>query len=247
MSQRNMLGSTASIEEARGTVADLLEKLGGKEGKKWLKKQKLLLRGELQEPPSHEKEEEPIPDWEVWKTVTVGGYPSMRKFLWTRWRYRVTVTKPARTLLLSRAFDAHVYGDASLQLIDLVKVTLADLGFVARPGDSFVSIPLGEVMLRARKLGLFPCPSDSISRTLLVFKDPRGTAVRIMTLLPFKEWYGFFQIRLPWNTRDNPYPVLSVDEICDPYVSTVSQCDPDMIFWKQPRKVREQTSGGYDV
>lgn len=230
MSKRNMLGKLPT-EEVAGVMSDLFVKLGRPDGKgkRLFEDIKSLLRDELvnQESPQ-KKEAAAIPDWETWREVYIWRHaPWMRRILWRLWRRGWIVDAGAREMFLSRTFTA--YWRSSTQ-INLVKVSLADLGITMPKGQEHNGAPLVEVMIRAREMGLELCPAGVVHELPLQRYFSSGNALIMTTLFPLRGRYGIFGITAPDNYT-GIRPVLWSKSIYDPYLDHVGTIlAPEMIF-----------------
>ena len=239
MTRPAMLGEVA-VDEAAGVVSDLLRKLGRRNGrgKQLFNRVKLLLRDELPEmlPPETEA---PIPDWEVWRKVAVGGSPWSRALLWRLWKNDCTMSKGAKTVFLSQEFKDHrYYGHFNQpQQIDLVRVTREDLGIKVDQDNANIGTPIAEVVLAAQKRGLRLCPTDVVPQLHLQYIQPRNTKLLIMTaLLPFDSMYGLFESRHDYKGEEN-LPDLTIKLVSCPFTDGSFGAHSDgLIFWLPQKK-----------
>ncbi len=234
--------SAVPASEVGGVIADLYERVGGRNGQQWLDRVKESLRTKLSDPLSHK--EEPVPDWETWQKVAVGGKSRVRNLLWDM-SYRYMVGKAARMMVLSKTFSAFMYGDVALTEIDLVKVTLADLGIVVDPMYSHIGAPLAAIVSAAREKNLFLCPADVIFQ-LHPRCLPRGKKFLVMTRpFPLNSYYGLFHFSHPHGSRS--LPNLDAKRITCPYSDNVAgEYDPDLVFWHPSADAPRESRSGYD-
>ncbi|MBI2012908.1 MAG: hypothetical protein HYS88_00430 [Candidatus Colwellbacteria bacterium] len=136
-----MLG--VSVHEARGVVADLLEKLGGPNGAEWLTASKRFLRKE------NPWDGKPV-TFLVWRTITLGAFfkdvNSIKKALE---KNGFQVSDWAADLMSQAAFRL---ATESID-VDLVRLTVAELGFPE-------GATLQEIYARGKELGLNLCPAE---------------------------------------------------------------------------------------
>lgn len=100
----------------------------------------------------------------VWKTVTVGGKDHYQLSLGIH-RCRYSENKSACAVMGRLIWDFHYhFSSLPVREIDLVRVTLADLGFM--PGESRDTI-----VAKALELGLELCPPDTAYCLAAVYCD----------------------------------------------------------------------------
>lgn len=154
MSEKNMLG--IALHEVRGLLSDLMEKLCGEEGQKWITAFKLFLR-----------KENPwdIRNWEVWKTIKLGtGLKTADDFRKALKKGGHEIGSWGNDILGQPAFKA---SETAID-VDLVKVTVGELGFKEGATNS-------QINERAKELGLELCPNEVGLQLRLQYKDqPKG-------------------------------------------------------------------------
>ncbi len=157
----NMLGKLMKLivtvpAEWLGTLVDLVEKLCGDEGRKWLNALKLFLR-----------KENPwdIRNWQVWKTILLGTGPKtaddFRKALK---KGRHEIGNWGNDILGKPAFKV---SETKIE-VDLVRATVGELGFKNGATNA-------EIFERAKELGLELCPNEVGPQLRLQYEDqPTG-------------------------------------------------------------------------
>jgi hypothetical protein len=147
MSKKGMLGAV-TVHEARGVVADLLAKLGGRNGRVWLESLKDFLREDpgLAEEPKKEPKVEPKTS-SIWKTITIGCMPKY-ELLAELEAKGYEVVDWARDMIFEKAFTPATES----REVDLVVVMVRNLDFPEGAGTR-------EIWSRAKELGLELCPA----------------------------------------------------------------------------------------
>ncbi len=253
MSKRNMLGVPAL--EVGGVLADLYEKLGGRNGSQWLARVKEALRVKPSEPLP--QIEEPVPDFQVWQKIIVGGRrPWRRGQLWKLRRVGCNVSKDARAMVFSDTFRHYQFGGQSPCEIELVKVTRKDLNLLPSQYGEWVGTPISTVVLKAERMGLYLCPTDIVLPLRRQYMhQPHGETLLVMTEpLPLKDgmYYGLFELHHSgWKGEKHLPSALRAMTECHPFTGRVGGSganELEFIFWKRRATTPKQESGGgYDA
>lgn len=133
-----MLGS--ALAEVTGPLKDFADKLGGEDGVEWLEAFKRFLRKE---------ETWQKPQFSVWKTLKLGGYKTVAELIQAVKDGSGKISEWATDILGKPAFTVAPEETE----VDLVKVTVAELGF--KKGATHK-----QIYKRAQELGLQICPSE---------------------------------------------------------------------------------------
>lgn len=145
----NMLGANA-LAELAGPLKDFAEKLGGEEGLQWFAAFKRFLR-----------KEQPWPHFGVWKTIKLGtGLKTANDFRNALKSGGFRIGDWADDILGKPAFKAV----AKETEVDLVKVTVAELGF--KDGAR-----RDQIYERAKQLGFELCPPEVGPQLRLQYRD----------------------------------------------------------------------------
>lgn len=169
MSQ-GMLG--VSVHDARGVVADLLEKLGAPKGEEWLIAAKRFLR---KENPWDGKTA-----FSTWKTVELGTFEDVKSLKKAFEKNGFRISNWANDLLGKPAFAL-----ASEETeVKLVKTTVVELGFPE-------GATLEEIYARAKELGLELCPAEVGPELRLQYTDqPYGEWLTMIAMKPITDSRG---------------------------------------------------------
>ncbi|MBI2042127.1 MAG: hypothetical protein HYT20_03905 [Candidatus Nealsonbacteria bacterium] len=138
MTEASMLGGNA-LAKVAGPLKDFAEKLSGEQGERWLEAFKRFLR-----------KEEPWPKFPVWKTIKLGtGLKTADDFRKVLKGNGFEVSDWANDILEKSAFIVAIEGIK----VDLVKVTVAELGFKKGARRD-------QIYDRAKELGLELCSPE---------------------------------------------------------------------------------------
>jgi len=156
MSEKNMLGGSG-LAEVAGPLKDFAEKLGGEEGKEWLAAFKRFLRTEEPWPK--------VPEFPIWKTIKLGtGLKVAEDFRHALSDGGFRLSDWANGILGKPAFTAA----AEETEVDLIKVTVAELGFKKGARRD-------QIYERAKELGLELCSPEVGPQLRLQYHDqPNG-------------------------------------------------------------------------
>lgn len=154
------MNTRIALCDARGPLNDLMDKLSGEEGLKWLRRLSRMLRGE--DPfKFHAK------DLPVWKTIKLGTHKTtdaLKKALMDKGR---CISNLAADIL------AKVTVSPTEAELDLVVVSVAELGF--KDGALYE-----DICGRAQEFGLELCPAETGPQLCLQYYDqPLGEWVRL--------------------------------------------------------------------
>lgn len=151
----NMLGKLIKLivtvpAEWLGTLVDLVEKLCGEEGLKWLTALKRFLRKE---------DAWVVYKWQVWKKILLGtGLQNADDFRSAIHRSGCEIVKWADVFLKSPTFSAKKVST----VLELVKVRVEELGFAK-------STTYSQICDRATELGLNICPCEAVPQLRLQY------------------------------------------------------------------------------